>query len=157
MIWFRSYPNGLVVFPTFFNLNLNFAVNTSWSEPVSFWSCFYWLCRASPFMTAKNMSDFGVHHLVMSMCKVIFCLVGRRCLLWPVHSLGKSLLAFALFHFVLQGQICLLLQVSLNFLLLHSNPLWWKRYLSLVLVPEGLVCLHRTIQFSPASLVHESR
>ena len=29
-----------------------------------------------------------------------------------VHSPGKTLLAFALFHFVLQGQICLLLQVT---------------------------------------------
>ena len=33
-----------------------------------------------------------------------------KCLLWPVHSLGKTLLAFALLHFALQGQICLLLQ-----------------------------------------------
>jgi len=31
-------------------------------------------------------------------------------------------LAFALLHFVLQGQTCLLLQVSLDFLLLHSSP-----------------------------------
>ena len=30
------------------------------------------------------------------------------------------MLAFALLHFVLQGQICLLLQVFLDFLLLHS-------------------------------------
>ena len=29
-------------------------------------------------------------------------------------------------HFVLQGQTCLLLQVSLGFLILHSNPLSWK-------------------------------
>ena len=47
--------------------------------------------------------------------------VGRGCLLWPVHSLGKILL-FAKAKFVLQGQICLLLQVSLDFLLLHSFP-----------------------------------
>ena len=32
-----------------------------------------------------------------------------------MRSLGKTLLAFALLHFVLQGQICLLLKVSLNF------------------------------------------
>ena len=32
---------------------------------------------------------------------------------------GKILLAFDLLHFVLQGQTCLLLQVSLDFLLLH--------------------------------------
>ena len=37
--------------------------------------------------------------------------------LWLLRSLGKILLAFALLHFVLQGQICLLLQVFLDFLL----------------------------------------
>ena len=62
----------------------------------------------------------------MSMCSLLSCVVGRRCLLWPVRSLGKTLLAFALLHFVLQGQICPLLQVFLDFLLLHSSPLWWK-------------------------------
>ena len=44
-----------------------------------------------------------------------------------VCSLGKTLLAFALLHFVLQGQTCLLLQVSLAFLLLYSSPLWLKK------------------------------
>ena len=34
-IWFRSYVNGLVVFPTFFNLSLNFAVRSLCSEPQS--------------------------------------------------------------------------------------------------------------------------
>ena len=48
--------------------------------------------------------------------------------------------------FCTQGQICLLLQVFLDFLLLHSSPLWWKGHLFLVLVLEGLVGLHRTIQ-----------
>ena len=62
----------------------------------------------------------------MSMGRVVSCVVGRGCLLWLVHSLGKTLLAFPLFHFVLQGQTCLLLQVSLDFLLLHCSPLWWK-------------------------------
>ena len=82
----------------------------------------------------------------MSMCRVFSCVVGRECLLWPVHSLGKSLLAFALLHFVLQGQICLLLQVSLDFLLLHSTPLWCTGHLFWVLVLEGLLGLHRTVQ-----------
>ena len=36
----------------------------------------------------------------MSMCRVVSCVVGRWCLLWPVHSLGKTLLSFALLHFV---------------------------------------------------------
>ena len=34
-----------------------------------------------------------------------------------------KLLAFALLHSVLQVQICLLLQASLDFLLLHFDPL----------------------------------
>ena len=81
-----------------------------------------------------------------STCRVFSCVVGRGCLLWPVHSLGKTLLAFALLHSVLQGQIFLLLQVSIDFLLLHSSPLWWKRHLFWVLVLEGLVGLQRSTQ-----------
>ena len=41
----------------------------------------------------------------MSMCRVFSCVAGRGCLLWPVCSLGKTLLAFALLHSVFQGQI----------------------------------------------------
>ena len=82
----------------------------------------------------------------MPMHRVFSCVVGRGCLLWPVYSLGQTLLAFALLHPVLQGQICLLLQVSLDFLLLHSSPLWWKEHLFWVLVLEGLVGHHRTIK-----------
>ena len=80
----------------------------------------------------------------MFMCRVFSCVVGRGCLLWPVCSLGKTLLALALLHSVLQGQICLLLQVFLDFLLLHSSPL--KGHLFWVLVLEGLVSLHRIVQ-----------
>ena len=60
----------------------------------------------------------------MSMCRVFSRVVGRGCLLWPVCSLGKTLLAFALLHFILQGQICLFLQVFLDFLFLHVGPLY---------------------------------
>ena len=66
-------------------------------------------------------------------------------------SLGKTLLHFTLLHSVLQGQICLLLQVFLDFLLLHSSLFWvlvLKGLVDLfwVLVLKGLVGLHRTIQ-----------
>ena len=94
---------------------------------VSSWSCFCWLYRASPFSTVKNKINltFDIDHLVMFMCRVLSCIVGRGCLLWPVCSLHKTLLTFALLHFVLQGQTCILLQVSLDFLLLHSSTVWW--------------------------------
>ena len=55
-----------------------------------------------------------------------------------------KLLAFVLLHFVLQGQICLLLQVSLDLLLLHSNPLRLREHLFLVLVLDDLIGLYRT-------------
>ena len=91
----------------------------------------------------------------MTICRVVSCVVGRRCLLWPVHSLSKILLAFALLHFILfflnffsllhfilPGQACLLFQASLDFLLLHSNPIWWKRHLFFSVNLEGVVGLH---------------
>ena len=56
-----------------------------------------------------------------------------------MHSLGKTLLAFALLQFELQGQICLLLHLSLYFLLLHSILLIKKRHLLGLLVLEGLL------------------
>ena len=86
----------------------------------------------------------------MPMYRVFSCVIERGCLLWPVCSLDKTVLAFALLHFVLQGQICLLLQVFLDFLLLQSNPLWWKGHLFsfLVLVLEGLVGDLHKIDFS---------
>ena len=43
----------------------------------------------------------------MSTCRVFSCVVGRGCLLWPVHSLGRTLISLCLLYSVLQGQICL--------------------------------------------------
>ena len=67
----------------------------------------------------------------MPMYRVFSCVVGRGCLLWSVHFLGKTLLVFALLHYVFQGQICLLLQVFLDFLLLHSSQefYFWPEYI----------------------------
>ena len=134
-----------MVFPTFFNLSLNFAIRSSWSEPQSAPSLIFADCIELLHLWLQNQSDFGVDHLVRSMHRVFSCVGWKGCLLWPVHSLGKTLLAFALLHSVLQGQICLLVQVFLDFLLLHSNPLWWKGHLFGVLV-LGLLGLPRTVQ-----------
>ena len=59
------------------------------------------------------------------MCRVLSCVVEKVFAMTSVASWQKSvsLLAFDLLNFVLQGQICLLLQLSLDFLLLHSSPL----------------------------------
>ena len=112
-------------------------------------SCFCWLYRTSPSLAAKNMINliFDINHLVTSMCRVVSWVVAKGYLLWPDCSLDKTLLVFALLHFILQGQTCLSLRVSLNFLYLYFHLLWWKVHLFLVLVLEGLVVIHRTNQF----------
>ena len=61
-------------------------------------------------------------------------------------SLGKTLLAFALLHFVLQGQLCLLFQYLLTSYFCIRFLYDGKDILG-VLVLEGLVVFHRTIQF----------
>ena len=63
-----------------------------------------------------------------------------------MHSLGKTALAFALFHSVLQSQICLLFQVFLDFLLCIPIPYNEKDNFLGVLVLEGLIGLHTIVQ-----------
>ena len=61
---------------------------------VIIWSCFCSLYRAFPSSTAKNVINLiSIDSLVMFICRVIFCAVGRECLLWPVSSLGKILVS----------------------------------------------------------------
>ena len=97
---------------------------------VSFRSCSWWLYKASPSSAAKNIMNLilywpsGDVHVYSH-----FLGCWKRAFVWLACSFDKTLLAFALLHFVLQGQTYLLLWVSLDLLLLHSNPLWWKGYL----------------------------
>ena len=58
------------------------------------------------------------------MCRIISCVFGRGFLLsW------QGSVSFTLLYFVPQGQTCMLFHLSLDFLLLHSTPLWWKGHL----------------------------
>ena len=89
-----------------------------WAK-VSSQSCFCWLYRASPSLAAKNIINLiSVLTIWWCPCIEFSCVIGRGCLLWPVHSLCKTLLAFALLYSIFQGQICLLFQEFLDFLLL---------------------------------------
>ena len=88
-------------------------------------------------------SDFYIGHLVMSMCRVMSCVVGRACLLFCCDQciLLAKLLAFALFYFVLQGQTCWILHVLLTSYFCIPILIWWKELLSfsLMLALEGFV------------------
>ena len=114
---------------------------------VSSRSCFCWLYRASPSLAAKNIINL-ISVLTSWWCpRVESSLVsleeGVCCV---QHVLLTKLFIFSFLHFVLQGQFCLLLEVSLDFLLWHSIPPWWKGHLFWVLVLEGLVDLPRSGQ-----------
>ena len=63
---------------------------------VSSQSCFCWLYRPSPSLAAKNIINLTLVLTIWWCPCVESCVVGRGCLLWPVHSLGKTLLAFHL-------------------------------------------------------------
>ena len=119
------YLNGLVVFPTFFNLSLNFASRSSWSKSGSAPSLVF--ADGIELLHLQlhiiyNQSDFAIDHLVMSKCRVVSVLL-KEGVCYDQCVLLAELLAFDLLCFVFQGQIFLLLQVSLDFLLLHSSPL----------------------------------
>ena len=141
-----------MVFLTLFNVSLNLAIRSSWSEPnqllVMFLLFVYSFVYSFSIFGCKeyNQSDFGVDHLLMSMCRIFSCVVGRGCLLWPMHSLGKTLLAFALLHSVLQGQSCLLLQVFLDFLLFPTFVSWLPYFSAPIMMFPGITskinCLH---------------
>ena len=105
---------------------------------VSSRSCFSWLYTASPSSATKNIINLIFIFMIWWSPRVVSSLM----LLEEGVSndqgilLAKLLLAFVVLHFVIQSQTCLLLQVSLEFLFLHFNPLWWI----------GLVGLHRIDQ-----------
>ena len=66
---------GLVVFPTFFSLSLNFAVRSWWSEPVSSRSCLCWLYTASPPSATKNVIN------LISVLTIWWCLCVKLSLM----------------------------------------------------------------------------
>ena len=119
-------------------------------------SCFCWLYRGSPSLAAKNIiSLISVLTIWWCPCVKLSLVLLKKGVCYDQYVLGRILLAFALSHVVLQSQSCLLLQVSLDFLLLHYNLLWRIEHLFLVLVLGGLLGLHRTNQFQPLLLFLE--
>ena len=80
----------------------------------------------------------SVWFLVMSMCRVFSCVVGRGCLLWPVCSLGRALISLCPAFFCTPRPNLPVIPLFLDFLLLHSSPLCWNGHLFWVLVLKVL-------------------
>ena len=118
-----EWPSG---FHYFFQVNPEFCNKELMIQAiVSSSSCFCWLCRASPSLAAKNIVSL-ILILTIWWCPSESHLLSswKRVFAMTACSLGKTMLAFVLLHFALQGQTCLLFWVSLDFLLLYSNLLW---------------------------------
>ena len=142
-----SYLNGLVVFPTFFHLSLNLAIRSSWSEPQSAPGIVFadyiellhvWL------QTIYNQSDFGVGHLLMSMCR-FFCCWKRVFAMTSVFTLQNCLslpcfILYSMAKFACYSRNLLTSYFCIPFPCNEKNIFFW------VLVLEGLVNLHRTVQ-----------
>ena len=97
---------------------------------VSSWSCLCWLYRVSLSLAEKNiinlilvLTTWGCPRVKLSLVLLEEDVCYDQCVLL------EKLLASALLHSVLQGQTCLLLQASLDFLRLYTSPLWWKGHL----------------------------
>ena len=96
----------------------------------------------------NNQSDVSIEHLVIPCAESTLVLLDQgACYKLCADSLGRALLAFYWSPFVLQCQSCLLFQVCLDFLHLHSIPLWRKGSLFCfwMLVLDGFVSLHTTV------------
>ena len=106
--------------------NKEFMIWATVSSP----SCFCWLYRTSPSLAAKNIinliwywpsGDVHVWSLLLCCWKRVFAMTNS--LSW------QNSISLCLLHSELQGQICLLHQVFLHFLLLNSSPLECKKHL----------------------------
>ena len=127
LIWvIPEWSSGFPYFLQFKTCNKELMLGAT----VSSRSYFCWLYRASPSSAAKNIINLIVVLTIWWCPCVESCLVlVEEGVCYAQCILLETLLAFTLLHFVLQSQTCLLLQVSLDFLLLHSSPLWWKGHL----------------------------
>ena len=87
----------------------------------------------------------------MSMCRVISCVVGKGYLLWPVCSLGKTISLCSASFCTSRPNLPVTRSTSWLSTFAFQSPMM-KRTSFLVLVLEGLVGLHKTVQL--CSLQH---
>ena len=81
----------------------------------------------------------------MSMCRVFSCVVGRWCLLWPVHFLGKTISLCPASFRIPRPNLPVTPGVSWLPTFAFQSPIM-KRTSFWVLVLKGLVGLYRTVQ-----------
>ena len=133
-----------MVFPTFFNLSLNLAIRSSWTQPVSSQSCFCWLYRVYPSLVAKNIINL-ILVLTIWWCP---CAESSLVLLEEGvcydHCILSAKCCYPLPCFILYSKAKL--ACYSKYLLTSYLCIPWKGYLFCMLVLESLVGLHRASQ-----------
>ena len=90
---------------------------------VSSRSCFCWLNRASPSSAAKNIFNLiSVLNIWWCPCVELLLYCWKKVFAMISVFSWQNSVSFTLLHCVLQGQTCLLLQLSLDFLLCIPVP-----------------------------------
>ena len=116
--WSSSFPY-LFQFTSEFG-NKEFMI---WAT-VSSQSCFYWLYRAFPSLAAKNIINLiSVLTIWWCPCVESFLVVGRGCLPWLVHFLGKTLLVFALLRLYSKAKFARYSRYFLTYAFAFQSPL----------------------------------
>ena len=89
-----------MVFPTVSSLSLNLAMRSSWSESQLAPSLVFADCIELSVFDWKeyNQSYFCIDYLMMSMCRIVSCIVGRGCCYDQMPSLGKTLSCLTLWN-----------------------------------------------------------
>ena len=115
---------------------------------VSSRSCFCWLYRASPYLAAKNIINLISVLTTWWFPRVESSLVllGRGCLLWPVHSLCRTISLCPASFCTPRPNLPVTPGVSWLPTFSFQSPIM-KRTSFLGVSLEGSVGLHRAIQF----------
>ena len=149
-IWFRSYLNDLVVFPTFFNWSLNLALGTSWSVPQSALCLVFADCIEILHLDCKDIIS------LILLLPIRWCPCAKSSLvLWEEgicygrgFSWQNSISLCPASFYISRQNLPVTPGVSWLPTFAFQSPIM-KRTSFWVLVLEGLVGLHRTVQLQP--------
>ena len=140
--------NGLVVFPTLFNLSLNLAIRSSWSEPQSAPSLVFADCRVSSSLVAKNIIS------LISVLTIWWCPCVESSLVFLEEGvcydqyifLQNSISLCPASFRIPRPNLPVTPRVSWLPTFAFQSPIMKRTSFLCVLVLKGLVGLHRTIQ-----------
>ena len=141
--------NGLVVFPTFFNLSLNFAMRSSWYEPQSS-PCFVFAdCIELLHLWLQRIQLIWFWYLPSGDVHVqshLSCCWKRVFSMTSAFSWQNSVSLCPALYYTPRPNLPVTPSISWLPTFAFQSPVMKMTHFFWVLVLEGLVCLHRIVQ-----------